>query len=72
MTFSMTQSGQYLIHTVLATFFAVGYMFFFHRLHAQMVARGGFWLHLRINALSVVVGLGIHYLASMYMLSQTS
>ncbi|KRL53897.1 Signal transduction diguanylate cyclase [Lacticaseibacillus manihotivorans DSM 13343 = JCM 12514] len=64
--------GQYLIHTVLATFFAVGYMFFFHRLHAQVVARGGFWLHLRINALTVGVGLGIHVIAGMLMLGQTS
>ena len=72
MTFSMTALGQYLIHTVLATFFAVGYMFFFHRLHAQVVARGGFWLHLRINALTAGVGLGIHLVAGMIMLGQTS
>lgn len=72
MTFSLTALGQYLIHTVLATFFAVGYMFFFHRLHAQVVARGGFWLHLRINALTVGVGLGIHVIAGMLMLGQTS
>lgn len=72
MTFSLTDLGQYLIHTVLTTFFAVGYMFFFYRLHAQVVARDGFWLHLRINALTAAVGLGIHLVAGMIMLGQTS
>lgn len=72
MTFSLTALGQYLIHTVLATFFAVGYMFFFTGYMPKWRRVAVFWLHLRINALTAGVGLGIHLVAGMFMMGQTS